>query len=94
MEYNEELAKKLLEQHNLSTNTLRTWRHRAEIPNDYQEDTEKVLLTAVLSENTLNPRIEKYGEALKRLLSTRLFKAGQEENYYMSCLYSLCSECE
>lgn len=92
MEFSEQLAREIIEKFKLAPTTIKTWKHRGEIPDEYFQENQKVSLRSVLSDSTLNARIEKYGSELEKLLDTRTFKAGQNESYYMTCLRSLCSE--
>ena len=90
MEFSQQLAQEIIKNFNLAPTTIKTWKHRGEIPEEYFE--ERVTLRDVISDTELNPRIEKFGKEMERMINTRKFRAGQDYNYYMTCLRSLCSE--
>lgn len=90
--FDEKEALQIIQDNNLSSDTLRTWRRRREIPQIYYQERKSLML--LLPKAVIDTRIEKYGMYLQLLLLQRTFKAGQNDNYYMTCLYSLCQECE
>ncbi len=94
MDFNETIAKEIIENNGLSKVTLRVWRKRGKIPKMYFEKIKRVYLTAVLKPLPIETAINKYGNELGRLINTRTFKGGQKDSYYSIALISLCRECE
>lgn len=97
MEFNEQIAKQIIAEHNLSSDTLKTWRHRGAIPDIYfqeKDDGDRIFLFEVLPDRVLQARVSKYGDKMVNLIQSRRFLADQSENYYMTCLRSLCAELE
>jgi uncharacterized protein YjcR len=94
MKYNPAKAKEIALKYGLSPTTVRVWKKRGRIPDRYTEEADRVLLTAMLTDNQIAAAIDKYGEEMKRLLETRQFKAGQKDAYYNLCLVSLGRECK
>lgn len=92
MKYTEDLAADIARRFKISPVTLRVWKNRGKIPDRYAENRKRVLLGEVLPINPINTAIEKYGIELERLLESRKFKSGQKDNYYRTCLVSLCRE--